>query len=203
MRPPAQPRTTNEAKFATTNPIVRRLISRFFATLREVIAPVDPITVLDAGCGEGETIGQLGDLLGEQITAVDVSGYCLDRVVARHPGVVTAVADVTELPFANDSFELVMCLEVLEHLGDPEAAVAELSRVASGSVVVSVPYEPWFRIGSLLRGKYVGSLGNHPEHVNQFNASSLRALLEPVADVLEMKVAFPWMIARCTPLRLS
>ena len=62
-------------------------------------------------------------------------------------------------------------------------------------VVVSVPYEPWFRIGSLLRGKYVRSLGNHPEHVNHFNRRSLAALLDPVLEGVEIRVAFPWLIA--------
>src|SRR6185503_4035992 len=102
---------------------------------------------------------------------------------------------VTDLPFADSSFVLVLCLEVLEHLDDPAAAVRELARVAAAGVVVSVPFEPWFRIGSLLRGKYVRTLGNHPEHVNHFNRRSLATLLEPALDILTIRTAFPWLIA--------
>ena len=78
---------------------------------------------------------------------------------------------------------------------EPERAVSELRRVAGRDVVVSVPYEPWFRLGSLARGKYLRSLGNHPEHVNHFNRSRLTALLEPELEVEQVRVAFPWLIA--------
>ena len=64
---------------------------------------------------------------------------------------------------------------------------------------MSVPFEPYFRIGSLLRGKYVRSLGNHPEHVNHFNRKSLQALLEPAVALQTIEVAFPWLIAWGTP----
>ncbi len=188
-------RPSNEVKFETGNPVVQRMIGGFFSSLGEVLEPLAPASVLDAGCGEGETIARLGGLLGERITAVDISRYCVDRVAMRLPEVEVSRASVTDLPFPEDSFDLVLCLEVIEHLDDPQRAVRELSRVGARDVVVSVPYEPWFRLGSLLRGKYVRSLGNHPEHVNHFNRRSLAALLEPVVDLAEIRVAFPWLIA--------
>ena len=46
-----------------------------------------------------------------------------------------------------------------------------------------------------MRGKYVRSLGNHPEHVNHFNRGSLAALLDPVLEGIVIRVAFPWLIA--------
>ena len=88
---------------------------------------------------------------------------------------------VYELPFDDDSFDLVLCLEVLEHLDDPAAALAELSRVSAGDDRRLGPARALVRAGSLLRGKYVRDLGNHPEHVNHWNAAGLRALLEPRA----------------------
>jgi SAM-dependent methyltransferase len=188
-------RPSNEVKFETRNPVVQRMIGGFFDRLRETVVPIAPASTLDAGCGEGETLVRLGPLLGERIAAVDLSAYSVDRVRERLPAVDARRASVAELPFADDAFDLVLCLEVLEHLGDPAAAVNELARVASRDVVVSVPHEPWFRLGSLLRGKYPRSLGNHPEHVNHFNRASLAALLEPAVDVREVRSAFPWLIA--------
>jgi SAM-dependent methyltransferase len=191
----ARPRPSNEVKFETGNPIVQRMIGRFFDELRALIGPLAPDRVLDAGCGEGETIARLGELLGDRISAVDISPYSVDRTSARLPGVDVALASVENLPFADDSFDLVLCLEVIEHLEHPERAVRELARVGSRDIVVSVPYEPWFRLGSLLRGKYLRTLGNHPEHVNHFNRGTLEALLDPVVGVSEIRVAFPWLIA--------
>jgi len=192
-------RPSNELKFETANPLVRAMIGGFYSRLGELVAPLRPASTLDAGCGEGETLVRLGPLLGERIAAVDLSSYSVGRVNERLPAVEARVASVTELPFADSSFDLVLCLEVLEHLDDPASAVGELARVAASDVVVSVPFEPWFRIGSLLRGKYVRAFGNHPEHVNHFNRRSLATLLEPALDVVAIRTAFPWLIAHGRP----
>ncbi|MEZ5156900.1 MAG: class I SAM-dependent methyltransferase [Solirubrobacterales bacterium] len=192
-------RPSNELKFETANPLVRAMIGNFFSRLREVVAPLEPTSTLDAGCGEGETLVRLGSVLGERIAAVDLSAYSVGRVGERLPGVDARVASVTDLPFRDASFDLVLCLEVLEHLDDPAAAVRELARVATSDVVVSVPLEPWFRIGSLLRGKHVRALGNHPEHVNHFNRRSLAAMLGTALDIETIRTAFPWLIAHGRP----
>ena len=187
--------STNAAKYETGNPVVQRMIGRFFEVLADVVGPLRPGSVLDAGCGEGETIERLAGLLPERIAAVDVERSCVEAVRSRHPGVEVSRDSVDALPFADDAFDLVLCLEVLEHVPEPERAVRELARVAGRDVVVSVPYEPYFRIGSLLRGKYVTALGNHPEHVNHYNRRTLRELLEPAGELTELRVAFPWLIA--------
>jgi SAM-dependent methyltransferase len=194
-------RPSNELKFETSNPVVRRLIDAFFARLGEVVGPLRPASTLDAGCGEGETLVRLGPLLGERIAAVDLSAYSVGRAAERVPGIDARVASVAELPFADASYDLVLCLEVLEHLDEPAAAVAEIARVAAADVVVSVPYEPYFRFGSLLRGKHVRALGNHPEHVNHLNRRSLAALLAPALELRSIRVAFPWLIAHGRPRR--
>lgn len=187
--------STNYQKFQTRNPVVRRLIDRFHARLREIVAPLRTESVLDAGCGEGETIARLAGLLPARVAAVDVSPEAVEFTARRFPAVEVARESVLELPLKDGAFELVLCLEVLEHLDDPRAAIAELGRVSSRGVVVSVPHEPWFRLGSMLRGKYLRDFGNHPEHVNHFNKGSLATLLEPVVELSEIRVAFPWLIA--------
>src|SRR5260370_4593459 len=102
---------------------------------------------------------------------LDLRADSLAEVAAPH----RVCASVVSLPFAGRSFDAVTCLEVLEHLDDPAAAVRELARVARRAVLVSVPFAPYFRIGNLLRGKYLGRLGNHPEHVQHWNLPSLSA----------------------------
>jgi 2-polyprenyl-3-methyl-5-hydroxy-6-metoxy-1,4-benzoquinol methylase len=191
--------TTNFAKFQTGNPVVRRLIDRFYARLRSIVAPLGGETVLDAGCGEGETIARLRDALPERVSAVDILDACVAYTKQRLPFVDVSRQSVYELPFPDDAFDLVLSLEVLEHLDDPAAGVRELSRVARSDLVVSVPFEPYFRLGSLLRGKYVTGLGNHPEHVNHWNRRSLADFLGGQLDVVSVGVAFPWLIAHCRP----
>ena len=53
--------SSNQAKYETGNPVVQRLLARFFAELRSVVAPLAPESVLDAGCGEGEAIARLAE----------------------------------------------------------------------------------------------------------------------------------------------
>lgn len=194
-----QEKPTNERKFETGNPVVQRMIGGFFGKLTEVVEPVKPASTLDAGCGEGETISRIGHLLGSRVAAVDIESYCVETTAGKHPEAEVLQASVTELPFGDSSFELVLCLEVLEHLENPAAAIREFARVSSGDVVVSVPSEPWFQLGSLARGKYLRTFGNHPEHINHFNRRSLRALLEPELESVTISSAFPWLIARGRP----
>jgi 2-polyprenyl-3-methyl-5-hydroxy-6-metoxy-1,4-benzoquinol methylase len=179
------------------------MIDRFYDRLASVVDPLEPGSALDAGCGEGETLARLGCLPRGHTAAIDLSERAVRHTASRIPWADAAVASVVELPFEDESFDLVLCLEVLEHLSDPGAALDELARVSRGDVVVSTPHEPWFRLGSLLRGKYVRGLGNHPEHVNHWNRRSLPALLATRFEEVTLTGAFPWLIARCRGRRSS
>jgi len=191
--------TSNYEKFQTGNPVVRRLIDRFYGKVGELVAPLAPATVLDAGCGEGETLERLGGVLDGSVTGVDLNPESVDYAARRIPGGSFRVADLTDLPFDDDSFDLVLCLEVLEHIPGPKPALAELSRVCRGDIVVSVPSEPWFRLGSLARGKYLQGWGNHPEHVNHWNPRSLREFLSESTEVVTVERSTPWLLAHVRP----
>src|SRR5262245_1325106 len=129
--------SANYEKFQTRNPVVQRMIDRFYRRLEAVVEPLAPSSVLDAGCGEGETLARLGSLPRQNTTAIDQSEQAVRHVRERIPGVDASVADVADLPFGNDSFDLVLCLEVLEHLPRPDTALDELARVSRVNVVVS------------------------------------------------------------------
>jgi ubiquinone/menaquinone biosynthesis C-methylase UbiE len=184
-----------QEKYDDKNPVVSFVIARFFERLRTVIGELNPRSVLDAGCGEGEMLrrGVLPE--GLHPVCLDLRTESLAEVDARK----RVCASVQALPFAARRFDVVMCLEVLEHLDDPASAVRDLARVAREAVVVSVPYEPYFRIGNVLRGKHLGGLGNHPEHVQHWNLRTFEKFLRgSVADVRVIE-AFPWIIACCRP----
>ncbi len=54
--------------------------------------------------------------------------------------------DVQELSFADKSFDIVLCQQVLEHVLNPVKAISELKRVAIKQLIISVPYEPFFTL---------------------------------------------------------
>lgn len=194
----APPATTNYEKFQTGNPVVRRLLDRFYATLREEVRAVGPQSLLDAGCGEGESLARLDDLVPSATKAVDFNPACVQFTAERIPTAAVSRADVRELPFADAEFELVLCLEVLEHLEEPEVALTELRRVSGGQVIVSVPDEPGFSVGSLLRGNYLGRLGRHPEHLQAWSGRSFRRFLADsgATEIASFRRPFPWLMAR-------
>jgi 2-polyprenyl-3-methyl-5-hydroxy-6-metoxy-1,4-benzoquinol methylase len=146
-----------------------------------------------------EKIERLTGLLPREITGVDLNAESVAFASERIPSGDFRVADVTDLPFDDDSFDLVLCLEVLEHIPGPEAAVVELARVCRGDIVISVPSEPWFRLGSLARGKYLEGWGNHPEHVNHWNPRSLEAFLVSHTEVVSVTRSTPWLVAHVRP----
>jgi ubiquinone/menaquinone biosynthesis C-methylase UbiE len=186
-----------QEKYDSANPVVSYLIRRFFERLRSVVAGLEPRSVLDAGCGEGELPRRAVLPPGVAYVGLDQNLESLREIGsgARVGGSVLA------LPFASESFDVVLCLEVLEHLSEPEAALRELSRVARRAMVLSVPHEPYFQMGNLLRGKYLDHLGNHPEHIQHWNPRSFERMLARVAAKSEMVEAFPWVIASCSPAR--
>ena len=108
--------------------------------------------VLDAGCGAGRHLGESFRRRGVHVVGVD---RCTeDLVTARNTlrimeqegeggggAYVTMKADVTNLPFADHSFDLVICSEVLEHIPEDDRAIREIVRVLKPgeSLAVSVP----------------------------------------------------------------
>lgn len=64
---------------------------------------------------------------------------CIDVVPGIH---VDVVGDVLRMPFANDSFDTVICNQVLEHVSDPERLMGEISRVlrAGGCAIITAPF---------------------------------------------------------------
>jgi ubiquinone/menaquinone biosynthesis C-methylase UbiE len=105
------------------------------------------------------------------------------------------VGDLREMPYSDDSFDLVMCLEVLEHLLDPHKGLRELRRVTSAHCLLSVPHEPFFRAINFLRGKHVSAWGRDPEHLQHWTARQFRRLVEQYFEVERFVYSFPWVIA--------
>ena len=97
-------------------------------------------SVLDAGCGDGYLLDSLTVKAG-QCTGVDVSGSALELAAHRLEGkkIMLVQAFLENLPFSDNSFDVVVSAHTLEHVRELERAAAELKRVASRRLVVLVP----------------------------------------------------------------
>lgn len=102
--------------------------------------------LLDLGCGDGRALGAWTSDRGAQYTGVDVSTTAIGRAQAQGLDC-RAIESASALPFPSCSFDLVACLEVLEHLFLPQEAAAEALRVLrpGGLFVVTVPNVAYWR----------------------------------------------------------
>jgi SAM-dependent methyltransferase len=147
--------------------------------------------ILDAGCGSGRTLVELAGYGGE-VSGIELNTDAAELARRRGLGDVQ-VGRLEELPWDDGAFDLITCLDVIEHVPDDVAALAELRRVAraGGWLLVTVPaYQAlWSRHDeanhhyrrysrSMLRGA-ARSAGWQIERVSSFNS----LLLAPAAAV--------------------
>jgi SAM-dependent methyltransferase len=182
-------------KYGSSNPVVQRLMSGFHGSLQELWERSGPASVLDVGCGEGVLTEQWAERLGDgRVVGIDLDDPKLraEWDTRRRGNLEFRAEDATSLSFADDEFDLVAAIEVLEHLPDPEATMAEMARVARSRLLVSVPREPLWRALNMARGAYWRSLGNTPGHLNHWSKRAFVSLLSRYGAVEEARSPFPW-----------
>jgi SAM-dependent methyltransferase len=102
--------------------------------------------ILDAGCGSGRFMVELARR--GTVTGVELSDTSVQLARRRAIGEVVA-GSVTEMPFADDSFDLTVSLDVIEHLEDDVAALREFRRTVApgGALLITVPAYQWLWSG--------------------------------------------------------
>ncbi|MCK4319953.1 class I SAM-dependent methyltransferase [Candidatus Micrarchaeota archaeon] len=91
--------------------------------------------ILEVGCGKGILLNTLKKKKDCKVTGVDI----ISKPDSIDFPFFTVDIDSEPLPFDSDSFDYVICTEVLEHLFNPEKAIDELARVSKDKLLISIP----------------------------------------------------------------
>ncbi len=141
-------------------------------------------SVLDVGAGPGALMNHLAlSKRFDRVCAIDIREYT--RLIRLSDDADLQIMDASNMKFDDNEFDLVICMEVIEHLPDAkmQRAIDELRRVCNGRLVMSVPY-------------------NEPEplpsyHLQRFDEDRIQRTF-PRAEyeiVGQKKVGCPWLFA--------
>ena len=140
-------------------------------------------SVLDVGAGDGSVLAEIERrALAETLNAVEISGSGIERIKGRNLKTLKSVQsfDGYHLPFADDAFDTVLVVHVLEHVEHERMFLKEVSRVAR-RCYIEVPLEHTVRLQrSIQSGKQYG-------HINYYTMGTFKNLVEtaglvPIAE---------------------
>jgi 2-polyprenyl-3-methyl-5-hydroxy-6-metoxy-1,4-benzoquinol methylase len=142
--------------------------------VNEITQDQKDIPILDIGCGLGQLILRLEELGYSNLFGVDGSESAVQYIKTRvqHARVLHMDIEKDGLPFPNEHFNIVICMEVFEHLYDPVSAVNEIARVIrpGGYGIFSFPNE--YRLTqriNFLMGRSISSPLRTGGHIKFFN----------------------------------
>jgi 2-polyprenyl-3-methyl-5-hydroxy-6-metoxy-1,4-benzoquinol methylase len=154
------------------------------------------LKILDAGCGDGINLTILSKMPNAQITACDYNPIRIQRTKKAFPNVKVIHQDLSNVQIDEDSFDIILCSQVLEHVPEDTVVLRELRKMLSpsGILIVGVPNEGCFlaRLRNHVLEPYIGRTTDHvhfyteEELTNKFRSAGFR-----VKEKLDQNFFFP------------
>ncbi|MBI2129654.1 class I SAM-dependent methyltransferase [Candidatus Woesearchaeota archaeon] len=182
----------NESRFKHANPVIKYISNHRKRAILNLLSPKNTDKMLDAGCGSGIILREIkeGSVIG-----IDCSATALRQARKNMQGKNTKLmmADVQKLPFKKNSFNKIICSEVIEHLPSPAKVIDEIKRVSKrGAIVIfTIPNQPLLdKIAYMFRKLNVkkGELDLDMEwHIHKFNLKKFRQLIKNKFKIIKIK----------------
>lgn len=186
---------TKRRKYSTKKLINHILVNNFLKKNKLILSKISFESILDVGCGEGMFIHYNFEIFrNKYCCAIDIDEKEIETAKSNISFCELKVGSIYNIPYSNDSFDIVVCTEVFEHLDNPELAINEIHRVTKNFVLLSVPNEPLWRILNLSRLAYIKSFGNTPGHLNHWSSKSFKNFVGNKFKVIETVNPIPWTI---------
>lgn len=190
-------RPETASKYLKKNYLRQYVIDKFLKQILKLVEQSRAVSILDLGCGEGLVDYYLLKSLPQlKIIGADQDQQALEVARALNPGAQYQQVDARRTGWADQSFDLVMTNEVLEHVEDYHLVIQEAARVSKNFFLVSVPEWPFYQGANFLIGANWKTWGEHPDHVVSFTCRKLQAAVEPhFPGTTIWQRAFPWLLA--------
>src|SRR5690606_12112372 len=142
-------------KYESSNFVSKYLVDNYFKSVTKLIAQTKDVnSAHEIGIGEGRSTMRIKHLL-TNFSGSEFVEKLVPVAQKNNPELKIFQESVYELKFEEKSVDLVLFLEVLEHLDYPELALNEINRISKKYLIVGVPNEPLWRILNVCRLKYI------------------------------------------------
>lgn len=174
--------------FYTTNDVAWRMLGAKYKAqnIVDVCKGINPKKVLEVGAGDGSILHYLNEWnFAEELYALEIAQSGVDKINERKLSNLKEAQtfDGYKIPYADDSFDLIILAHVLEHVEHERILIRELKRVAK-HIVIEVPKD--YRFGVDKRMKHFLDYG----HINMYTPTSLRFLLKSEGlELVEDKIS--------------
>jgi len=166
--------------------------ARIDSAIQQTLAAVGDAgsaTILDLGCGEGHLLRRLAEALpSATLVGLDYSRSAILNARKLVPQAQLLVADANEAPFADRSFDIVLCTNLWEHVDAPVALARRIQRMLrpSGQLILSTPARYRFQnLRRVLSGKSVDFMSKM--HVTEYSVGQVKEMLRFAGlEVLEV-----------------
>ncbi|KKR81589.1 MAG: hypothetical protein UU73_C0001G0135 [Candidatus Daviesbacteria bacterium GW2011_GWA1_41_61] len=108
---------------------------------KQIVQQKKFIKILDVGCSGGFMTSKVAEIFPRsQVFAIDAYPDAINYAKSRFPHINFQVADAHHLPFPEDSFDLIICYETIEHVLNPQKILQQMRRVVkkNGTVIVAM-----------------------------------------------------------------
>lgn len=160
----------------------------YFVSIRRDILPLLPDTadiVLEIGCAQGATLQWLKKIRNSRlVVGIELTLPAATIARSRADLVIHGNIETIELPFKKNSFDVILCLDILEHLVDPWTLIKRLTSLLNigGSLIASIPNVKHHRVllPLLFRGEwnYLSSGILDKTHLRFFTRKSAISLIQ-------------------------
>lgn len=167
------PKDHMEELYNSKNLLVKWFFNKKLSVITKAV-PQGKLKVLDAGCGEGHLLKHLHEQdSGLELYGVDITPVALEKAREKCPMVRIRYGDVTNLPYEDSEFDVVICTDVLEHIVNYQGALRELQRVLKkdGTLIITFPNEFTTTIARFFLGRRPVKV---PDHVNSLKPGMIK-----------------------------